>query len=93
MATITRSTINYIAGKTSGLWSVATTVESDLEGVQYLQHEVPSLYGIARVEVYSETDAAVIVGGTCYGVSCTPEMSAEFKARGLGSIFEPVVSA
>lgn len=80
--------LKSIKNKTEGQWYVADTVDSDIAGVHYLSYEVWTIRGMARVEVYTPTDGAIIVGGVVHHMVPTGEMAEEFRHRGLKSIFD-----
>ena len=80
--------LKSIKNKTEGQWYLADTIDSDIPGVQYLSYEVWTIWGMARVEVYTPTDGAIIVGGVVHHMAPTDEMSEEYRARGLKSIFD-----
>ena len=91
MTTIaTAANAQTVAAETAGHWAKARKIASDIPGVSFLSFRVPVLLGEAliscRVEVYSETDASVIIGGVAVGLTPTAEMAAEFTRRGCKSI-------
>ena len=80
--------LRSIKNKTECQWYVADTIDSDIPGVQYLSYEVWTVWGMARVEVYTPSDGAIIVGGVVHHMTPTYEMSEEYRHRGLKSIFD-----
>ena len=91
MTTIATATnAQAVAAETAGHWAKARKVASGIPGASFLSFRVPVLLGEAlvscRVEVYSETDASVIIGGIGVGLAPTAEMAAEFTRRGCKSI-------
>lgn len=82
-----KNELKAIERRTECQWHVADTIDSDIPGVQYLSYEVWTIWGMARVEVYTPSDGAIIVGGVVHRMKPTYEMSEEYRHRGLKSIF------
>lgn len=90
MTTYTAATAR-IAAATTGHWTEARKIESDLPGVSYLQLTVETTEGTARVEVYAPEPrfgaASVILGGMGNLTVPTDEMIQAFLDHGCSSIF------